>query len=113
MVHCRHEDQKPPGKRDVAGNARAFFADRFLRDLDQNFLAFFQQFADLRDNLILTAAEAPALPAAPSTAPLPVGIAAALKTAALRPLQQSRLRRRTPNLRAGIDCAITNCFGLE
>ena len=49
VVHRRHVDQKTSGQRDVTGNARAFFADRFLGNLDQDFLPFFQQVADLRD----------------------------------------------------------------
>ena len=113
MVHGRHEYQKASRQRDVAGDARALLADRFLGNLDQNFLPFFQQFADLRDDLILAAAETPALPAASSAAPLTVGIAAALKTAALRALQQPCLGRRSPHFGAGIDCAIANRLGLK
>src|ERR1700690_2745667 len=113
MVHRRHEHQKPSRQRDVAGDARALFPDRFLGDLNQNLLSFFQQFADLRDDLVFAATEAPALAAAPSAAPLPVGVAAALKTPALRPLQQACRGRWTPNYGAGVDCAIADRFGLE
>ena len=60
MVHGRHVDQKPPRQRDVAGNARALLADRLLGNLHQNFLAFLQQIADLRDFLRrLAARESP------------------------------------------------------
>src|SRR5437764_14403141 len=48
MIHRGHIDQKTPWQCDVAGNARAFFADRLFGNLHQNFLAFFQQIADLR-----------------------------------------------------------------
>src|SRR3954452_14399753 len=60
MVHRRHVDQKTSGQRDVAGDARAFFADWFFGDLDQNLLAFFEKIRDLRQVLRLLTAEAPA-----------------------------------------------------
>src|SRR5205814_6128090 len=46
MVHGRHVDEKASGQRDVTGDARALLADRFLGDLNQDFLSFFQQIAD-------------------------------------------------------------------
>ena len=58
VVHRRHVDQKAPRQRDVAGDARAFLADRLLGNLHQNFLAFFQQVADLRNFVRLAAREA-------------------------------------------------------
>ena len=56
VVHRRHEDQETARQRDVAGDARAFLADRLLGDLHQNFLAFFQQISDLRDRSCVLAA---------------------------------------------------------
>ena len=43
-----HEHEESPGQRDVAGDARALLRDRFLRDLNENFLAGLQQIADDR-----------------------------------------------------------------
>src|SRR5438876_9024798 len=48
MVHRRHEDEEASGQGDVAGDARAFLRHGFLGDLDEDLLAFFQQFIDLR-----------------------------------------------------------------
>src|SRR5205807_3263127 len=50
---------KTSGQRDVTGNARTLLADRFLRNLHQDFLAFFQQISDQWCRLLrLIAAEA-------------------------------------------------------
>ena len=48
VIHRRHVDQEAARQRDVAGDARAFLADRLLGNLDQDFLAFLQQVADGR-----------------------------------------------------------------
>ena len=59
MIHRRHVNQKTSGQRDVTGNARTLLADRFLRNLHQDFLAFFQQISDQWCRLLrLIAAEA-------------------------------------------------------
>src|SRR4030088_3073602 len=95
MVHRRHEYQEAPRQRDVTGDARALFPDRLLRILDQDFLSFFEQFADLRHHLVLATAEAPST--APSAAPVNIRgavrttVGTALRSATLRPLQQPRL----------------------
>src|SRR5580692_8923251 len=44
-MNRRHIDQEAAGERDVAGDARALFAERFLGDLDDDILAGFQHFA--------------------------------------------------------------------
>src|SRR5208282_5102380 len=85
VVHRRHEDQEASRQRNVTGDARALLCDRLLRDLDQHFLPFFEQFADLRHYRILAAAEAP------STAPSAPSIETAFRSATLRALQQPRL----------------------
>ena len=41
-----HVDQEAAGERDVAGDARALFAERFLGDLNDDVLTGFQHFAD-------------------------------------------------------------------
>src|SRR6185312_5210490 len=46
MVDGRHVHQKTAGKRDMTGNARTLLRDRFLGNLDQDFLAFLQQVSD-------------------------------------------------------------------
>src|SRR5271169_1543896 len=46
VIQCRHVNQKAPGQCDVAGDARAFFAQRFLRDLYDYFLALLQHVRD-------------------------------------------------------------------
>ena len=82
VVHGRHKDQKAAGQCDVTGDASTFFRDGLLRDLDQNFLAFLEQFADLRHDCVFAAAEATA-----TTAPSAAAVKTALGTATLRPLQ--------------------------
>src|SRR5580692_7126362 len=68
MVHRRHVHQKPSRQCDVAGDACALLADRFLGNLHQDFLAFLQQVADLRNFVgFATREAAPAPPA--SSAP--------------------------------------------
>ena len=58
VVHRRHVDEETSGERDVTGDTRALFADRLLGNLHQDFLTFFQEIADLRNLLIVAAAEA-------------------------------------------------------
>src|SRR6185312_12423918 len=48
VVHRRHEHQESAGQRDVTGDAGALLRHGFLRDLNEDFLAFFQQLIDLR-----------------------------------------------------------------
>ena len=64
VVHRRHVHQEPARQRDVTGDARALFADRFLGNLDQDFLAFFEQVGDQRNGGVLAAAEAASTTAA-------------------------------------------------
>ena len=46
VMDCRHVHQEAARKSDVAGDARAFFAERFLGDLDDDVLAGFQHFGN-------------------------------------------------------------------
>ena len=46
MVHRRHIDQVTSGKRNVRGDARAFLAERFFRNLYQDLLPFPEQFGN-------------------------------------------------------------------
>ena len=46
MVERGHVDQVAPGQRDVAGDARAFLAERLLGDLDDDFLALLEHVGD-------------------------------------------------------------------
>ena len=48
VVDRRHEDEEPAGHRDVRGEAGALGAERFLDDLDENFLAFLEEVLDPR-----------------------------------------------------------------
>ena len=105
VIHRRHVDQEAAGQRDVAGDARAFLADRFLGNLYQNFLPFLEQIADLRDVLGFAAAKAARTAAA-------AGIAAIER----RPLCALRVASgccRSANFRPGIDGAGATSFGVE
>src|SRR5437868_15026259 len=75
VVHGRHVHEEASRQRDVAGDARALFADGLLRDLNENFLTFFQQVGDLRCRTALNvAASAHAAAAAtPTTAGVEAG----------------------------------------
>ena len=53
VIHRRHVDQIAAGQRDVAGDARAFFAQRFLGDLNDDFLARLQHFGNQLGTLVL------------------------------------------------------------
>ncbi len=46
MFDCRHVNQKTSRQRDVRRDARAFLRNRFLRDLNEYFLAFTQKIGD-------------------------------------------------------------------
>ena len=46
MFHGRHVDEITSRERDVACDPGSLFGDRFLRDLNQDFLAFVQHIAD-------------------------------------------------------------------
>jgi hypothetical protein len=47
VIHRRHEHQEASRHRDVGREPRAFRAERFLDDLDEDLLPFFQQIFDL------------------------------------------------------------------
>ena len=49
MIESRHVYEETPRQRDVAGDARSFFPERLLRDLDDDFLTLLEQFGDQRD----------------------------------------------------------------
>jgi hypothetical protein len=70
MVHGGHENQKPSGERDVASDTGALLPNGLFGNLNQDFLAFFQEFADLRDYLILATAKTTAWTASSATAVL-------------------------------------------
>ena len=97
VVHRRHVDQEPSRQRDVAGDARAFLADGLLRNLHQNFLAFLQQIADLRDFLRLAARKAATTSTASATLPVET------RPRTRRSLRITGCPRRSANLRSGID----------
>src|SRR5579859_322409 len=46
VIDGRHVDEETAGKRYVAGDARAFFAERFFGDLDDNILTRLKHFTD-------------------------------------------------------------------
>src|SRR5438105_546475 len=68
MIHRWHIDEETPGQGDMAGNACALLGDRFLRDLDKNFLTFFQEIADSRLRFSLDVAASTHRPAATAAA---------------------------------------------
>src|SRR4029077_2230184 len=68
VVDRRHVHQEAPRQGDVAGNARAFLANGLFGDLDQHFLPFFQQVADLRTWRVFAAWRAPGTEAASTAA---------------------------------------------
>src|ERR1700733_12503520 len=107
MVHGRHVDQEPPRQRDVTRDARAFLADGLLGNLYQDFLAFLQQIADLRNLALLTAWET--APATSAPAALPVETRTWTRCA----LGVTKRSCRSANLGPGIDCAGATRFGVE
>src|SRR5207249_1951223 len=60
VVDRRHEDQKAAGQRGVRRQPRAFGAERLLCDLDDDVLAFLDQFFDFRLGSALAALAASA-----------------------------------------------------
>jgi hypothetical protein len=68
VIQRRHVNQESPGQCDVAGNARAFLAQRFLGDLYDDFLALLQHVRDqlraprlLRTPMVAVSAAVPVL----------------------------------------------------
>ncbi len=55
VIDGRHVHQEAAGQRDVRSDARAFLTQRLLGDLDDDFLAFFQQVADRRQRHLFPA----------------------------------------------------------
>ena len=53
VVDRGHEDQEPPGHRRVGGEPRPLGAERLLGHLDDDLLAFLQEFFDLRLRVLL------------------------------------------------------------
>src|SRR5208283_3725727 len=98
MVHGRHVHEKAPGQRDVASDARAFLADRLLGDLHQNFLAFFEQVADLRNLVRFAAREA----ASAAASALSASVAVEARPWTRHTLGVTGRPRRCPNLSLGI-----------
>jgi hypothetical protein len=84
-MNRRHVDQEAAGQCDVAGNARSFFAERLLGNLDDDFLAGLEHFRDeLRTAwsgvaAVMTAAGAAAFESlTPAVAAAPIGTPAAI-----------------------------------
>src|SRR6185437_8754610 len=98
VIDRRHVNQEASRQRDVAGNARAFFADWLFRDLHQNFLAFFQQVADERQMLRFTARETSS--SATSAATIALSATATVEVGAARALSVGRSRGGGPPLRS-------------
>src|SRR5690242_6611490 len=46
MIDCRHVHEVASGQRNMGCDSRAFFAERFLGNLNENFLTFTQQFGN-------------------------------------------------------------------
>src|SRR3984885_4424568 len=112
MVHRGHVDQETTRQRDVAGNARAFLADRFFRDLHQNFLAFLEQVADQRNRGIFAATETAA--ASPAALTIARATPAVLSRArALGALRITSPPRRSTNFYSSIDRPGATGFGVE
>ena len=112
MVHRGHVDQEPPGQRDVTSNARSFLADRFFGDLDQNFLAFFEQITDQWNRRILTAPET----ASAATAALAVArttLAIIAGTGSLGALRITRSPRRSANFHSCVNGAVAASLSVE
>src|SRR5690348_10719438 len=79
VVERGHVNEEAARQSDVAGDASALLAERFLRNLDDDFLACLQQFGDELRAARLTAmmTAAPAEGTASATAAIPVASAAA------------------------------------
>src|ERR1700733_15121926 len=85
----------------MAGDARALLADGLLGNLHQNFLALFQQVADLRNLLLFASWESPST--TPASAPLPVKTGTRTRS----PLRVTRRRSWRTNLSP---CIRRACF---
>src|SRR6266849_1909925 len=92
VIHGGHVHQEAPGQRDVAGDARAFFAEGFLGDLDDDLLARAEHFGDE----LRTARGGMAVAALAMRRAAPGGTPA---TAANRPLESSTGRILNARLR--------------
>src|SRR6266550_7049705 len=68
MIDRRHEYEKASRHRRVRGEARALGADRLLRDLDDDLLAFFQELLDFRLRTFVAVAIAASASAGPASA---------------------------------------------
>ena len=73
VIDRGHVNQEAAGQSDVAGDARAFLAERLLGDLDDDFLALLQHFGNQLRAALLRAM---------TTVTVPVAVAAALMRAA-------------------------------
>jgi len=96
VIHRRHVHQEPSGQRDVAGDARAFLADRLLGDLHQDLLPFLEQVGDLGRRAALDVAAG--VHAASATA----AAAAAIERLPLRPLLEPCRAGRPARLGTGV-----------
>ena len=107
MIHRRHVDQEAAGQRDVTGDARALLADRFLGNLHQNLLAFFQQVGDQRHVALFVAAGA----ASTATAATAATLGPAIVSRTRRALGIASGARRSANFGAGFGHSRASGFG--
>ncbi len=92
----------------MAGDARAFFADGLLRNLDQDFLAFLEQVGDQGKILLLVTAR-PA--STTTTAAAAAALGPAIVSRTRRALGVTRGPRRSANFGAGFGHARAPGFG--
>ena len=110
VVDGRHVDEEAARQCDVAGDASALFAYGFFRDLDENFLTFFQKIADQGHGGVLATRRAAA-----------TGAKAASTTASATTIEGRTLGAlgiwggggRRANFDARIDGAVPAGFGIE
>ena len=82
VIERRHVDEIAAGKSDVAGDARAFFAERLFGDLDDDLLALLQHVGnELRCGAAACDGHGCGLPVAVLRAAATVGTSAAIVTA--------------------------------
>ena len=115
MIHGRHVDQKASGQRYVAGDSRAFFADRLFGNLYQDLLAFFEQVGDLGKILRFVTAETSS-PTASSTSAWSAATRAVTITVeswTRSTLSVSSSRGRGANFGAGIHSSIAYSLGSD
>ena len=103
VMQRRHVNQITPGKRDMAGDARALLAERLLGDLHDDFLALLQHFGNQLRTARLRALPVPALAVARAASAI-VAASAAIAASATRRFGCCMRARKSPRTVAFQGC---------